>query len=187
MIYTELQYSTKAPYMTGKPRFAACKMNFDEAEANQNVENVLVGECQCGTPPTCPPWCRQRPDTRQVLVRQILVRQQVSRQVRRLGTARTLRGGTPDTPPITVPPAPGKSLEAAFLAWVSYFVLGCLPILLVRNTGGKVQGANDMKNAIDNLNDRITAILKAHKKASPPPHQPLSKNHRPTPSFRTFL
>jgi hypothetical protein len=67
MIYKELQYSNKAPYMTGNARFAACKMNFDEAE--ENVENVMVGECQCGTLPPCPPWGRQRPDTRQVLVR----------------------------------------------------------------------------------------------------------------------
>ncbi|KAJ1472274.1 hypothetical protein T484DRAFT_1840958, partial [Baffinella frigidus] len=77
-IYKELQYSKKVPYMTGEPKFAARKLNFAEADAGENVENVLVGECQCG-----------------------------------------------------------KSLEAAFLAWVAFFILGCLPIVLVRSVGGK--------------------------------------------------
>ena len=47
-LYQALQYSNKAPYMTGETKFAARKLNFDEADASENVENVLVGECQCG-------------------------------------------------------------------------------------------------------------------------------------------
>ena len=47
-VYKALAYSKKVPYMTGEPKFAARKLNFDEADAGENVENVLVGEHQCG-------------------------------------------------------------------------------------------------------------------------------------------
>ena len=48
-LYRALQYSNKAPYMTGECKFAARKLNFDEADASENVENSLVGGCQCGS------------------------------------------------------------------------------------------------------------------------------------------
>ena len=51
-------------------------------------------------------------------------------------------------------------------------MLGCLPDIFVRNTGGKVQGTKDMEKAINDINDNVTAIMKALKKASPPLHHP---------------
>jgi hypothetical protein len=57
----------------------------------------------------------------------------------------------------------GKSAEIAWTAWCSYFVLGCLPIIYVRNSGGKTQGSEDMMCAILTLNDRVTTVLQETK------------------------
>ena len=53
----------------------------------------------------------------------------------------------------------GKSGEAAWTAWCTWFVLGCLPVILVRNSGGKSQGIDDMRRAIHKMNDVIRVHL----------------------------
>jgi len=55
----------------------------------------------------------------------------------------------------------GKSSEAAKCAWDSVFVLGCLPVLFVRNSGGLYAGKKDMIEAIEVLNGEIKKLLKA--------------------------
>ena len=54
----------------------------------------------------------------------------------------------------------GKSAEIAWTAWCSYFVLGCVPVIYVRNNGGRTQGIEDMTSAVMKLNERITDVLK---------------------------
>eukprot|EP00945_MAST-04E_sp_MAST-4E-sp1_P000110 g110.t1 len=56
----------------------------------------------------------------------------------------------------------GKSSEAAKCAWDSIFVLGCLPVLFVRNSGGLYAGKKDMIEAIEVLNGDIEKLLKAN-------------------------
>mmetsp|Transcript_30073 Transcript_30073/g.72487 ORF Transcript_30073/g.72487 Transcript_30073/m.72487 type:complete len:1186 (-) Transcript_30073:255-3812(-) len=53
----------------------------------------------------------------------------------------------------------GKSAEAAFAAWCSIFLLGCLPVILVRNKGGKTQGSADMVKALKRMNERVQEVL----------------------------
>jgi hypothetical protein len=59
-------------------------------------------------------------------------------------------------------PQISKSLEAAATAWVSFFVLGCLPVITVRNSGGNIQGKEDMKDAVVKFNDRVKQIVLSH-------------------------
>mmetsp|Transcript_40952 Transcript_40952/g.68428 ORF Transcript_40952/g.68428 Transcript_40952/m.68428 type:complete len:873 (+) Transcript_40952:165-2783(+) len=52
----------------------------------------------------------------------------------------------------------GKSIEAAWAAWCSYFILGCIPVVFIRNGCGP-QGIEDMKKTVDNLNTEIHEFL----------------------------
>ena len=52
-----------------------------------------------------------------------------------------------------------KTPEIVFAAWVSFFVLGCLPVLFVRNGGGRISGSADMRKGVADLNDRIVMHL----------------------------
>ena len=54
----------------------------------------------------------------------------------------------------------GKSLEAVWIAWCSFFILGCVPVITVRNRGGLVQGAQDMEKFVHTLNGRIESIVR---------------------------
>jgi hypothetical protein len=55
-----------------------------------------------------------------------------------------------------------KSSETAWAAWCSFFVCGCVPIILVRNSGGRVQGVKEMTNAINDINARVDKSLKTN-------------------------
>ena len=45
-VYLRIAHEKKAEYFTGNPRFATRGLNF--LEPGNNVENIIVGECQSG-------------------------------------------------------------------------------------------------------------------------------------------
>ena len=52
-----------------------------------------------------------------------------------------------------------KSPDTSWAAWCSYFIDGTTPVLLVRNSGGKIQGKVDAAKSIEYLNGRIKTFL----------------------------
>jgi hypothetical protein len=54
-----------------------------------------------------------------------------------------------------------KTREMTFSAWCSYFILGCAPVIFVRNKGGSTVGSSDMKTDVDDLNKDIKGHLRA--------------------------
>ena len=58
-----------------------------------------------------------------------------------------------------MPPQSSKSCETGWAAWCSFFIMGCLPVSLVRNNGGLVQGKADAKKAIEDINTRVNTFL----------------------------
>ena len=57
-----------------------------------------------------------------------------------------------------------KTPEIVWCAFCSYFILGCVPVIFVRNKGGKVVGSEDMAKAIHDLNVDVEAAIKEIKK-----------------------
>ena len=49
--------------------------------------------------------------------------------------------------------------------------------MLVRSAGGKVQGTDDMKKSLSDLNDRIAAVLKERDPARPSPQYQVRQHH----------
>jgi hypothetical protein len=53
-----------------------------------------------------------------------------------------------------------KTPEIVWGAFCSYFILGCVPVIFVRNKGGAVVGSEDMAKAIHDLNVDVEAAIK---------------------------
>jgi hypothetical protein len=53
-----------------------------------------------------------------------------------------------------------KTPEIVWCAFCSYFILGCVPVIFVRNKGGAVVGSEDMAKAIHDLNVDVEAAIK---------------------------
>jgi hypothetical protein len=53
-----------------------------------------------------------------------------------------------------------KTPEIVWAAWCSFFILGCVAVIFVRNKGGAVVGSEDMAKAILDLNDMVERAIK---------------------------
>lgn len=67
---------------------------------------------------------------------------------------------------LIMPCQSGKSAELVWQAWCCFYILGAMPIILVRNRGGRIQGLPDMCRAVTNVMD--TVIKPALRKSNVP-------------------
>jgi hypothetical protein len=58
-----------------------------------------------------------------------------------------------------------KTPEIAFACWCSYFILGCVPIVFVRNKGGRIVGSEDIRSSIEDGPTSINGMVQTHLKA----------------------